>query len=1320
MRNTSLKHMFYALAAALAFPTAALAATPVAVWDGNFNAVQPGYTLNLNGNQLSADNSVITITNTYVGVDINFASDHYAGGITLIVKYEEFATGGKAKVIATQCNNSNYTTDRTGVDLQTSDQLWGMWHNNNNIWEDNGTKSSVGVFPSSGCFAFTYKRDGGTYLYAGSDTSSISSTPAFGADGLKSGTDGLWGVTVGGMRSGSINSNWRAAQEAKITAIAVFNSVLSVSEINAYKFPSEDADAHPVTSNTTVSALNALFSSETDLKLEFSPGVKLTMDTTFTATTVKIISDGNVELSASEQPSVVELAKFDVSEVQGAVKRSWLEPTVIGVNFNSDGYCQSYYYKGATNTTSAIVAGTWYANAQSPKASTNVYSDALTVISWSARNAWAERNNLWNATFIQGYLDDGDGGATVTVTGIPYENYSVIVYSSSDTQNGLLRAKLVNGDYYTWDSASSKTVKGTASWGCARVSATPVYGTNCLRIDNLSGPLSINGGTNAGADGRGGISAIQIIPNIEIDATAGYTPSNDEKEAIRAVYGTVRIIGANQNGATLDYGSTTNSFSSHIVFDGGTHTLKYSGNSSTVALGANPYAPIFEATGGAIVNFYQHDLTGWSGQQIVSTTDIRVDSGAVMNLYPYGSGTTYYRGRYTLEPGATLTSYFSQEVNGGSTLRLHGGAVQGCEQIYMPASEQGSAHAVINGDSTSNGKLHIHNDNTVGFGVFVGTNSTLDVNLAITSYDSNAPIGKWGDGTLNLNGDMSGYAGTLTVHEGKVNIPTSTTLASVVTETGATIAYSYDAMPTITSYSGDGNVVVDISSLVHGGTIESGSYVIAPTSVPAYRVSVTGLPENSGFSVVTSNDGIVLTDGFSTEWTGPSGTWSNSQFNGKTGTTDGLDVTFSQGTPPQSSVTVTVVGAKSVNSASFVAPDAAYMLTGDKITASDGLTVSGTAPVVISNELEVAGMVTLGAGSSLTLATDAFDIADGELSGSGTFVLDPGEGNTITMTKNNTSYTGEAVIKSGTVKMGSATSFGDVGHSSVIRVKGGAALDANNTTSGAYQEEKNKVVLEQGAKFCTSVAQADPKLSAFTSLSLEGDATVDASVGTVSISRHYNFEYARIATGAYTLTKIGSGDFYVSAPKITGKGRINVAAGTITICDSYYADRPGLFSEGTLEIAAGAGLRFIDYTGAKAGGGSLTVSNLVLNGTVTRQSATYSTLTVTGYITGSGTTPMLNLADGAKLKPNGKGGLKITESLTLATGTITVDISDVDFTTGKAVPLFSVGSANMLPDASAITLVGGTLPEGWVVAKTTNGLGYRLLNRNKQLRLILR
>ena len=207
---------------------------PAAVWDGDFATAQAGYTLNINGNKLSADNSTITITNTYAGLDIN-AESSFAKGVTLLVRYSNLVKADKAKVLATSCNDSNYLKDRTGVDLQASDKLWGMWYNDG--WNDNGTASAAGIMPGDGVFALTYEKTNGTYLYAGASAAEISSSPAFGASGLKSKDDTIWGVTVGGMRSGTINTNWRAAQNMDVTAVAVFDRVLSVEEMNAYKWP---------------------------------------------------------------------------------------------------------------------------------------------------------------------------------------------------------------------------------------------------------------------------------------------------------------------------------------------------------------------------------------------------------------------------------------------------------------------------------------------------------------------------------------------------------------------------------------------------------------------------------------------------------------------------------------------------------------------------------------------------------------------------------------------------------------------------------------------------------------------------------------------------------------------------------------------------------------------------------------------------------------------------------------------------------------------------------------------------------------------------
>jgi hypothetical protein len=123
-----------------------------------------------------------------------------------------------------------------------------------------------------------------------------------------------------------------------------------------------------------------------------------------------------------------------------------------------------------------------------------------------------------------------------------------------------------------------------------------------------------------------------------------------------------------------------------------------------------------------------------------------------------------------------------------------------------------------------------------------------------------------------------------------------------------------------------------------------------------------------------------------------------------------------------------------------------------------------------------------------------------------------------------------------------------------------------------------------------------------------------------------------------------------------------------------------------------------------------TVKNLELNGIVTRQAgtdATNSTLTVTGYVTGNGTTPMLTLAEGAVFKPTGTGYLTITESLTLPS-VLTNDVSGIDFDSASTVPLFKVGSSEMLPEAESMAFSCGVLPKRWSLGKTSDGLGYRL------------
>lgn len=147
-------------------------------------------------------------------------------------------------------------------------------------------------------------------------------------------------------------------------------------------------------------------------------------------------------------------------------------------------------------------------------------TDAYSV-SYSSKNTYG-----WpDATdgFLKTYLDDGeiDGHrAQLTVAGIPFAKYSVIVYCATDEQGKKFSPVTVNGTAYTVDEGGV-TVEGATSFGASRglvaQYATTTTG-NAIKIDNLSGVLTVNGGN--GPDGaRGGIAAIQIVKTSDGVAT---------------------------------------------------------------------------------------------------------------------------------------------------------------------------------------------------------------------------------------------------------------------------------------------------------------------------------------------------------------------------------------------------------------------------------------------------------------------------------------------------------------------------------------------------------------------------------------------------------------------------------------------------------------------------------------------------------------------------------------------------------------------------------------------------------------------------------
>lgn len=172
-------------------------------------------------------------------------------------------------------------------------------------------------------------------------------------------------------------------------------------------------------------------------------------------------------------------------------------PDVTGISITGD----------AWNNVSANANGTNETLTRYWNGSAGAALSQTVKVSWTSANLWQWDGN-GDAVYQNGYLDDGNGGATVSVTGIPYAVYDLIIYASSDSAPKGFTPFTVNGVAYTY--VNGETVEGTSVWG-ERV-AGPQLGKNALMITGLTGTsLNIQGGQGGNGLPRGGLAAIQIV-----------------------------------------------------------------------------------------------------------------------------------------------------------------------------------------------------------------------------------------------------------------------------------------------------------------------------------------------------------------------------------------------------------------------------------------------------------------------------------------------------------------------------------------------------------------------------------------------------------------------------------------------------------------------------------------------------------------------------------------------------------------------------------------------------------------------------------------
>lgn len=224
-----MKKLIAMLGAVVAAVTSAFAATPVAVWEGNFTSTQGGYTIT------APEGSTTTIGDTIVIGDAGVKIGTHPTGtqaFTAIIKYRNLSlTAEGSQTIFVGSNSAN--NNNIGVFMHAENGgLQGIAQN-----ADYSNKVSTQM-PAEGVIAVEHASSVSTSVLIKDATSA-----AYNDNTLKYGGHNYDSLTIFGGAMADASSNIAGvATGAVIEKIAIFRAKLSQDEVNAYVFPSEKGD----------------------------------------------------------------------------------------------------------------------------------------------------------------------------------------------------------------------------------------------------------------------------------------------------------------------------------------------------------------------------------------------------------------------------------------------------------------------------------------------------------------------------------------------------------------------------------------------------------------------------------------------------------------------------------------------------------------------------------------------------------------------------------------------------------------------------------------------------------------------------------------------------------------------------------------------------------------------------------------------------------------------------------------------------------------------------------------------------------------------
>ena len=330
------------------------------------------------------------------------------------------------------------------------------------------------------------------------------------------------------------------------------------------------------------------FTASADIKVKSSDTVVKTIYVGSVRSSGSAIDNTTSDLTTSDAVGTCEIVQCTDGIVLFYVDGSAPTPTVykpsISINFtNGNGLTtaadvglEEYAVPGTSWNNFTVGNNTTFSTVNSVNSSGAASTEAGVSVTISGTRGSHSCSGLTAASNpLHGYIDENANNATptVTVAGIPYYKYRVIVYHSTDNANVPFSYDTINGTNYTY--VENALAEGSTAWGNsgAQNSANAILeGGNTLVTGELSGStLTVVGHRGGGANNaRGCIAAIQIIEvkaeigendfEIPVSGDTTYTVS-EAKTLSGTVYltgnGTLTLAGsAKITAATINVGSS--------------------------------------------------------------------------------------------------------------------------------------------------------------------------------------------------------------------------------------------------------------------------------------------------------------------------------------------------------------------------------------------------------------------------------------------------------------------------------------------------------------------------------------------------------------------------------------------------------------------------------------------------------------------------------------------------------------------------------------------------------------------------------------------